>query len=148
MFTTHVKAVRDMRSKSTSESDKNKTKKGDNTMTQYNKTDQRINAVINDVLQATKDTLGDKLEKVILFGSYARGDYDSESDIDFCILANVPRDETTKWRRDINKRIQGIDLEYDLLISLHVINSSMFYNHVDILPFYRNVLQEGVELSG
>jgi hypothetical protein len=45
-------------------------------------------------------------------------------------------------------RIPGIDLKYDLLFSLHVINSSMFYNHIDVLPFYRNVLQEGVELSG
>lgn len=110
--------------------------------------DPRISAVSKEVLQAAKDTLGDRLEKVILFGSYARGDFDTESDIDFCILANVPRDEATKWRRDINKRIPGIDLEYDMLVSLHVINSGMFYNHVDVLPFYRNVLQEGVELYG
>jgi predicted nucleotidyltransferase len=110
--------------------------------------DSRINSVIQKVLQASKDTLGSRLEKVILFGSYARGDFDDESDIDFCIIANVPKEEATKWRRDINKRMAGIDLEYDLLVSLHVINSSMFFNNVDILPFYRNVLQEGVELNG
>jgi predicted nucleotidyltransferase len=122
--------------------------KGDNSMPKSKITDPRINDVIREVLQASKDTLGDRLEKVILFGSYARGDYDAESDIDFCILANVPRNEATKWRRDINKCMPGIDLEYDMLVSLHVINSSMFYNHVDVLPFYRTVLQEGVELSG
>ena len=108
----------------------------------------RVNEVTQKVLDAAKNTLGDKLEKIILFGSYARGDYDSESDIDFCILANVPREETTKWRRDINKRISGIDLEYDMLVSLHVINSRMFYSHIDVLPFFRNVLQEGVEVNG
>ena len=111
-------------------------------------TDPRINAVINEVLQASKDTLGDKLDKVILFGSYARGDFDSDSDIDFCILADVPRDEATKWRRDINNRIPKIDLEYDIIVSLHIINSTMFYNHIDILPYYKNVMQEGVELVG
>ena len=111
-------------------------------------TDPRITAVSNEVLQAAKDTLGDRLEKVILFGSYARGDFDEESDIDFCVLANVPIDEATKWRRDINSRMPGIDLEYDMLVSLHVINSTMFYNHIDVLPFYRTVLQEGVELGG
>ena len=110
--------------------------------------DPRINAVGREVLQAAKDTLGDRLEKVILFGSYARGDFDADSDIDFCILANVPRNEATKWRRDINSRIPGIDLEYDMLVSLHVINSTMFYNHIDVLPFYKNVLREGVELGG
>ena len=119
-----------------------------NYIPQSNVSDPRINSIIQEVLQASKDILGDKLEKVILFGSYARGDYDDESDIDFCILADVPRDETTKWRRDINKRMPGIDLEYDLLVSLHVINSSMFYNHIDVLPFYKNVLQEGVEIGG
>lgn len=110
--------------------------------------DPRISAVAQKVIRASKDTLGDRLEKVILFGSYARGDFDDESDIDFCILADVPRDEVTKWRRDINKRMPGIDLEYDMLVSLHVVNSNMFYDHVDVLPFYGVVSKEGVELSG
>ena len=117
-------------------------------MRQNNITDPRINAVSQEVLRASKDTLGDRLDKVILFGSYARGNYDIESDIDFCIIADVPRNEATKWRRDINRHIPGIDLKYDLLVSLHVINSSMFYNHINILPFYRNVLLEGVEIDG
>ena len=111
-------------------------------------TDPRINEIIQKVFNAAKNTLENKLDKVILFGSYVRGDYDSESDIDFCILANVPREETTKWRRDINKQILGIDLEYNILVSLHVINSNMFYNNIDILPFYKNVLREGVVVNG
>ena len=111
-------------------------------------TDPRINSVILEVVRAAKDTLGDRLDKVILFGSYARGDFDADSDIDICILANVPSEEETQWRRDINKLIPGIDLEYDILVSLRVINSSMFYNHINVLPFYKNVLQEGVEIDG
>jgi len=106
-----------------------------------------VSSLSQKVLKASKDTLGDRLDKVILFGSYARGDYDGESDIDFCILANIPQEEATRWRRDINKRLPGIDLEHDILVSLRVINSSMFYNHVDVLPFYRNVFQEGVEVN-
>ena len=117
-------------------------------MSKNSMTDPRISEVAQKVHHAAKSTLGNRLDKVILFGSYARGDYDSESDIDFCILANIPREEATQWRRDINKRIPGIDLEYNMLVSLHVINSSMFYNHIDILPFYKNVLQEGVEVNG
>ena len=117
-------------------------------MQQVELTDPRINSIIQKVIRAVKDTLGDRLDKIILFGSYARGDFDAESDLDICILANVPREEETKWRRDINKRLPGIDLEYDILVSLRVINNSMFYNHVDVLPFYRNVLQEGMVLDG
>ena len=111
-------------------------------------TDPRIAEISQKVLQAAKDTLGDKLDRVILYGSYARGDYDQESDVDFCILADVPREEATLWRRNISIRIPDIDLEYDILVSLHVISSSMFYNHIDVLPFYMNVLREGVEVVG
>jgi len=117
-------------------------------MPQTQITDTRINAVSEKVLRAAQEALGNSLDRVILFGSYARGDYDDESDVDFCIIADVPKDETTKWRREINRRLPGIDLEYDLLVSLRVINSSMFFNNLDVLPFYRNVMQEGVEIRG
>jgi len=36
------------------------------------------------VVQAARESLGDKLDKVILYGSYARGDYDDESLISWC----------------------------------------------------------------
>jgi len=56
-----------------------------------NLADPRVVAISQKVMQAARDTLGDKLEKVIIYGSYARGDYDHESDIDFFILADVPQ---------------------------------------------------------
>ena len=102
-----------------------------------------IEEISNKVLQAAKDTLGDKLEKVILYGSYARGDYDNESDIDFFILARVPQEEAGSWRRAINNQIPGIDLEYDIIVSVKVTGSSIFYEYSDVLPFYMNVLREG-----
>ena len=34
------------------------------------------------------DLLGDMIFKIILYGSYARGDFDSESDIDIMMLFN------------------------------------------------------------
>jgi predicted nucleotidyltransferase len=43
-----------------------------------NITDPRVIAISQRVVQAIRDTLDDKLEKVILYGSYARGDYYSE----------------------------------------------------------------------
>ena len=103
----------------------------------------RITEISNKVLQAAKDALGDKLEKVILYGSYARGDYDNESDIDFFILARVPQEEAGSWRRAINSRIPRIDLEYDIIVSVKVTGSSIFYEYSDVLPYYMNVLREG-----
>jgi len=109
--------------------------------------DTRINAVSQKVYRAAKDTLGDSLDRVILFGSYARGDYDDESDIDFLIIARIAQEEANARRRDIRKHIPGIDLEYDLTVSLHVTCTEIFNRFQNVLPFYQNVLREGVQLN-
>ena len=113
-----------------------------------NTTDPRVISISQKVVQAAKDTLGDKLDKVILCGSYARGDYDHESDVDFFILADVPQEEAGDRRGDIRKRMPGIDLEYDLTISLHVTGKAVFDKFIDTLPLYINVVREGVVLYG
>ena len=107
-----------------------------------------INEISQKVLQAAQDTLGEQLERVILYGSYARGDYDNESDIDFFILADVPQEEAGNWRNEIHKRLPYIDLDYDIIVSVKVTSSTLFYEYKDTLPFYMNVIKEGVVLNG
>ena len=107
-----------------------------------------MNELSQKVLQAAKEVLGDKLEKVILYGSYARGDYDHESDIDFFILADVPQEEADDRRGEIRDNIPLIDLEYDITVSLHVTGKSVFEKFRDTLPFYMNVINEGIVLNG
>ncbi|MCL1820420.1 MAG: nucleotidyltransferase domain-containing protein [Oscillospiraceae bacterium] len=109
--------------------------------------DTRVNEVIKKVIKAAQDTLGDRLDRVILFGSYARGDFDSESDIDFLIIAHVSQEEANKRRGDIRKRLPGIDIEYDLTVCLHVTGAEVFNRFQNILPFYQSVLREGVLLN-
>jgi len=108
--------------------------------------DPRINAVSQEVVKAAQDTLGEKLEKVILFGSYARGDFEKDSDIDFCILAKVPNEETSKWRKGIREKIPMIDLEHNIIVSIHVTGSNIFHQYAEDLPYYKNIIREGVQL--
>jgi uncharacterized protein len=53
--------------------------------------------------------LGEKLEKVILFGSYARGDYDEESDIDIMVIADIALGEANETRDKINAKTRDLD---------------------------------------
>jgi len=106
----------------------------------------RVNAISQKILEAARGTLGNKLERVILFGSYARGDYDHDSDIDFLILGNIPQEEAGIWRRNIRKLLPLIDLEYDIAVSLHVTSTSIFNQYIDTLPYYMNIVREGVWL--
>ena len=106
----------------------------------------RITEISQKVLQAAKDTLGDKLHKVILYGSYARGDYEEDSDIDFMVLADVPQEDVSRWDSEIYKHLSGIGLEYDIIVSVSVTNRLLFHGYIDILPYYMNINKEGVVL--
>ncbi|MDR2578581.1 MAG: nucleotidyltransferase domain-containing protein [Chitinispirillales bacterium] len=99
------------------------------------------------VYRASKNVLGDKLEKVLLFGSYARGDFDKESDIDIFVLADIQLDETRAIGSSIVRLVGHLELEYDVVISLHVTCSSIFHKFRSVTPYFMNVLKEGVELS-
>ena len=113
-----------------------------------NITDQRVMSISQRVVQAAKDTLGEKLDKVILYGSYARGDYDHESDIDFFILADVSQEEASMRREDVRNCIPNIDLDYDITVSLHVTGRAVFNRFINALPFYMKVVHEGIVLDG
>ena len=46
----------------------------------------RIHNIIYQFSQQLKDIMESKLTKVIVYGSYARGDYNSSSDVDVMVL--------------------------------------------------------------
>jgi len=106
-----------------------------------------LSEITGRVVHAAREYLGDKLDRVILYGSYARGDFDDESDIDILILADIPAGEALKTRHKIRELIGYVDLEYDVLLSLHVTDSAKFNKFANDLPFYMNVLKDGVILS-
>lgn len=59
-----------------------------------------INPIIEPIVREFKSALqtlyGERLHGVVLYGSYARGDYDEESDIDLMVLFNDENVDTYK----------------------------------------------------
>ncbi|GBU23242.1 hypothetical protein R80B4_03159 [Fibrobacteres bacterium R8-0-B4] len=105
-----------------------------------------LDEVTSRVCAAAKEVLGEKLKKVLLYGSYARGDYDEYSDIDIFILADIPQEECCRAGSDIYHRISMFELEQGLIICPHVTGSAIFHEYSDTLPYYMNVIKEGIEL--
>ena len=99
------------------------------------------------VVNAAKESLGERLDKVILYGSYARGDFDEYSDIDIMILADIQRENAYSTKSRIRDIIGDIDLLHNVVLSIHVVDCATFYQFMNDLPFYSNVNKEGVLLS-
>jgi uncharacterized protein len=105
-----------------------------------------LDDVTSRVCAAAKEVLGDKLRKVLLYGSYARGDYNEYSDIDYFILADITQEECCDAGSDIYDRIWEYEFEQGLMISPHVTGYETFMSWRNVLPYYMNVIKEGIEL--
>ena len=111
-------------------------------------TKNQLNSILVDVVEETKNLLGPKLNAIILYGSYARGDYDSESDIDILIVADIPQDECWCYNTQLISIISQLELDNDIVISTHVVERAMFERFQTASPFYRNVTREGIKIAG
>ncbi len=91
--------------------------------------------------------LQNKIEKIILYGSYARGDYNDSSDVDIMILTSLNNKEIEEYRETISNIIFEIQIETDIYISPIIRNINNYNFKVGFVPFYMNVQKEGVELQ-
>jgi predicted nucleotidyltransferase len=101
-------------------------------------------ALIADFKKAVSDLYGDRLAKVILYGSYARGDYHEESDIDFLV---VLKDEEINPYREIdrmNDSIFGLVLKYNTVISFQPTTVNKL--QTSKMPIYHFIKKEGKEV--
>ena len=105
-----------------------------------------INTIISEFISGVKEILGNHLKKIILYGSYARGDYNKSSDVDIMILTDLSYEEIEKYRDDISDISFDIELEKGLIISPIIKNIDKYNARVNVVPFYTNVEKEGVVL--
>ncbi|WP_242987011.1 nucleotidyltransferase domain-containing protein [Blautia marasmi] len=95
-----------------------------------------------------RDLLGSRLSKVILYGSYARGDNHDHSDVDVMILVKMTDAEIKRIENDVYDMAFEIEIETGIDISPIIKNQEQYEYWVDTLPFYRNVRDEGVVING
>ena len=106
-----------------------------------------FNNITDQIVKFAKNRLGDRLDKVILYGSYARGDYTDESDIDIMVIADINNEEI----QNIGKELWDIgwELGYDnnVIICVYITDCTTYYKFINDLPFYKNINKDGILLS-
>ena len=106
-----------------------------------------VKKVINEFIIKVNNILGSRVKKIILYGSYARGDFNKSSDIDIMILTDLTDDEIYEYFVKISDMAYDIELENDVMFSPLLKNIDRFNYWLEALPFYRNVEKEGVVLN-
>lgn len=108
----------------------------------------KIDIIIKKFISEVETLLGDRLKKIILYGSYARGDYDKNSDLDIMILTDFNDDEIIEYRQIIRDIACDLEIDNDVIISPMLKNIDKYNNRINIIPFYYNIQKEGVVLHG
>ena len=107
-----------------------------------------IEKAINEFTSTVKNMLKSNLNKIILYGSYAKGNYKKNSDLDIMILTDLTDEEIVNIRTEIWDIAYDIGLDNNIIISVLIKNINDYNYWLDTLPFYMNVQKEGVVLNG
>lgn len=101
---------------------------------------------MDDLVSEYKNLYGASLREVILYGSYARGDSDDDSDMDVVAIVDYPRNELMQTFARLGKVASELSLSYGLTVSPTAIPFDDYRKYYATLPYYRNIQKEGVRL--
>lgn len=91
------------------------------------------------------ETISDgHIKKIVLYGSYARGDFKEGSDIDVMILVDM--EEFKEYEDEVINLTYDFNLEQDTDIMPIVQSKAHFDYWKGSYMFYHNISKEGVEL--
>ncbi len=105
-----------------------------------------LNELLQGFVANLRSLLGNHLNDVILYGSYARNEATEGSDIDIMILVDLSEEDLNKYDDKISDLSTDILQKKNVLVSAIMHNKSIFNKRTTFIPFYENVLKEGINL--
>jgi predicted nucleotidyltransferase len=100
--------------------------------------------LIDEVKNAMLKLYGERLSGLILYGSYARQDFDEASDIDFLVLLNREELDYGKEIQRIVKVIYPLMLDHDIIISC--LPSTLTRWNTEHSFFFERIKKDGVPI--
>lgn len=101
---------------------------------------------LNTYVQELKKIYKDSLQQVILYGSYARGDYNEDSDIDVMILLKMSDMHIKDYANELMDITYEFNLNHNMEINPIAKDKVEFEKWNVNYPFYANIKRDGVIL--
>ena len=101
-----------------------------------------IQQVAGELKKGLQDLYGDELEDLILFGSYARGDYHEESDVDFAFVLKKTRASDYAEIKKTAGIAVSLGMKYNLILSTLPVSKDKVRTSME--GIYQNIRREGI----
>lgn len=106
-----------------------------------------LNDIIKRYIAEVKDILGSDFLRACVYGSYARGEYGEESDIDIAIFTNRESGEFYQLIDKIAEITFEYDVKYDVILSPVFQNDIEFNRMVNVVPYFQSIRREGIAIG-
>lgn len=107
-------------------------------------TNQQVKNIISQLCSGLKPLFPQSSMDAIVFGSYARGEEESDSDIDVMVLVDSSRQEISGKLWQIGDVAADILLNSGVVVLPIVENRNYFQQNASFFPLYKNIIREGV----
>ncbi|MCL4547894.1 MAG: nucleotidyltransferase domain-containing protein [Bacteroidetes bacterium] len=103
-----------------------------------------VEQITNELKLNLIQLLPDRINKIILYGSYARKEASNDSDIDILVICNDGVD--SQLREQIYNECYKINSKYDVWIDISLLAESELKTIRGKQPYIQNALYEGIPL--
>ena len=103
----------------------------------------RIHDLLKSYAEGIYRILGDALDAVILYGSYARGDYTEDSDVDIALLTKSNRIESQKYNDGLAAIATELAMRYFAVVNFVCLPYEEFEEKKEWYPYFKNIEAEG-----
>ena len=98
---------------------------------------------VEKMVEELVEIFGEKLDSIILYGSYARCSQTRDSDVDIAVIVKNPSKDL------ISKMVECVadyELQIGKVLSVIDIEENKYKTRKSFIPFYRNIENEGIVL--
>ena len=110
-------------------------------------TETQLSRITKAMVECYRVVYGDDIVEIVLYGSYARGDYAEDSDIDIAAVVHGSREELQEKLKAVWDVSAELGVENYIIVSPTVIPYEEFMKYKQTLPYYRNIAEEGQKIG-
>ena len=103
-----------------------------------------IHDILVEFSQEIRQLFGDKLTKIILYGSYARGEQRENSDVDIMILADIAPEEVSYYADKTFDIAYEFELRFQIEINPNIQRIKVYDKWKTAYPFFMSIEKDGI----